>query len=291
MPRNKPIQRVGIITKHSHRPHKNFIVDLVKYLRKQGKEVLIDTNITEYFQNEGGHSRDHMLREVDLVIVLGGDGTILKTARCVSRKKTLVLAVNLGNLGFLTECLPKQLYECLDKVFSGQYTIDKRALLRVTVYRDGRKIKTFLALNDSVINQGAFARLIEMDLEIDARKVVRFKADGLIVATPTGSTGHSLSAGGPIVHPYIESLTIVPICPSSLSMRPIILPDDKQLTVTITTHRREEVAKIGLTVDGQETMELKFGDKIKLRRSSRHLYLVRTRHRYYKMLRQKLHWG
>jgi NAD+ kinase len=197
----------------------------------------------------------------------------------------------MGTLGFLTESTPEKMYETLDKIFKGEYTVDKRVLLRATAYRKGKKINTFLALNDVIINQGAFARLIQMDLEIDSRKVVRFKADGMIVATPTGSTAHSLSAGGPIVHPAVESLTVTPICPSSLSMRPIVIPDTRQLTVTIVTQRRDENAIIGLTIDGQDMIVLKYDDKIRFRRSERYLYLIRTKNHYYRMLRNKLNWG
>ncbi len=244
-----------------------------------------------HFKGEEGYNKEKLLQKVDLVIVMGGDGTILKTARRMPRKKLLLLGINLGNLGFLTECKPDKMIECLDKVFKGQYSVDKRTLLRITIYRKGEKIDTFLALNDAVINQGAFARLIALDLEVDNRKIVNFKADGLIVATPTGSSAHSLSAGGPIVHPRVESLTITPICPSSLSMRPIVLPDNRQMTVTIETQRRDEAALIGLTLDGQDMMILEYGDKIKFRRSKRKIYMVRTGNRYYKVLRSKLKWG
>ncbi|MDA1060337.1 MAG: NAD(+)/NADH kinase [bacterium] len=288
---SKKIQIVGIITKRNHKPHKKTIEELIRYLKKKKKEVLVDNNISEYFSGETGYNKEQLLARVDLVIVLGGDGTLLKTARRLTRKKTLVLAVNIGNLGFLSECQPDKLFETLNKVFAGKYVEDRRSVLRVTIYRGAKKIHTCLALNDAVINQGAFARLIEMDLEFDNLKVVKFRGDGMIVATPTGSTGHSLSAGGPIIHPYIEGLIVTPICPSSLSMRPIIIPDRKLLTVTVATQRRDEAAKIGLTLDGQDTMELHYGDKIKIRRSKRYLYLIRTRHRYYRRLRNKLNWG
>lgn len=252
--------------------------------------MIFDNNCCEFFK-EPGHKKEELLKKSDMAIVLGGDGTLLKTARRMPRKKTLILGVNMGTLGFLSECRPEKMFECLDKVFKGKFDVDKRSLLRTTIYRKGEKIETFLALNDAVINQGAFARLIEVHLAVDNRKLVNFKADGVIVATPTGSTAHSLSAGGPIVHPKISSLTVSPICPSSLSMRPIVIPDNRQLTATIATERRDESAIIGLTIDGQDLTVLKYGDKIKFRRSRRSLNLIRTGNRYYKMLRQKLHWG
>ncbi len=287
---SNPILKVGIITKRNNEAYAHVIHELSDYLRKKGKEIIFDENSAVH-KNEQGYKKYDILNQVDLAIVLGGDGTLLKTARRSGRKKTRVLGVNMGNLGFLTECGPDKMYDSLDKILEGHYNLDKRSLLRVTIYRENKKISTSLALNDAVINQGSFARLIQMNLEINSRKVVSFKADGLIVATPTGSTGHSLSAGGPIVHPSVQSLTITPICPSSLSMRPIVLPDTRQLKVEIATQRHEQHAKIGLTLDGQENIDLQFGDIIKFRRSKRYLYLVRSKNKYYKVLRQKLKWG
>lgn len=286
----KAINIVGIITKKNIDQHQKVLKSLMRYLKKHKKEILLDNNCAPFSKQEG-LKKEQILKKADLVITLGGDGTLLKTARRLPKKKVLILGVNYGNLGFLTECTPDKMFECLDKIFEGNYHVDKRSLLRATLYRKGKKIETYLSLNDAVINQGAFARLIKMDLEIDGIKLVRFNADGMIVSTPTGSTAHSLSAGGPIVHPYIEGLIISPICPSSLSMRPIIIPDDKQLTVTIETQRREDAAIIGLTLDGQDMTMLKYGDKIRFRRSSRNVYMVRTARRYYRMLRNKLHWG
>jgi NAD+ kinase len=289
--KTKKLETVGIITKHHNEHYQKLIKKTAAYLKKKKKKIIFDNNSCKYFKNAEGHSKSKLLDQVDLVIILGGDGTILKTARRMTRKKTLILGVNLGNLGFLTECRPEKLFECLDKVFKGQYDVDRRTLLRVTIYRKGKKFETFLALNDAVINQGAFARLITLDLEVDNRKIVKFKADGLIISTPTGSTAHSLSAGGPIIHPKVESLTINPICPNSLSMRPIVIPDNRQLTVTLETQRRDKSAIIGLTLDGQDMLVLQYGDKIKFRRSKRRIYMVRTGNRYYKMLRNKLNWG
>lgn len=287
----KKIKVVGIISKRKNEHYSALIKKIAKYLKLKKRDVVFDVNSARYFKGEVGHKKTELLHKSDLALVLGGDGTLLKTARRMCRSKTMVLGVNLGTLGFLTECTPDRIFECLDKILKGQYNADKRTLLRTTIYRKGKKLETFLALNDAVINQGAFARLIALDLEVDNRKLVNFKADGLIIATPTGSTAHSLSAGGPIVHPKIESLTITPICPSSLSMRPIVLPDNRQVTVTIETQRRDESALIGLTLDGQDMMVLEYGDKIKFRRSKRRLYLARTGNRYYKMLRNKLKWG
>ncbi len=289
--KHREIHSVGIIAKRNIVEHKETLHKIVNYLKKHKKEILLDENCVAVFPKEKGYGKHALLNKIDLAIVLGGDGSLLKTARCLSRKKVIILGINFGTLGFLTECTPDKMFDCLGRIFAGQFDVDKRAVLRVTIYRKHQKIDTFLALNDAVINQGAFARLIIMNLEIDGRQLAKVKADGLIVATPTGSTAHALSAGGPIVHPKIEGLTITPICPSSLSMRPIILPDTRQLTIRVETERKEEEAIIGLTLDGQDMINLKFGDIIKIRRSHRNFYLARTGNRYYKMLRTKLHWG
>lgn len=291
----KPIEKVGIITKrHLLEDSGNLTIlqELISYLKKQNKELFLDAHAGKFFKSENARTQEEILKTVDMVITLGGDGTMLKTARRVSRHKVLILAVNLGNLGFLTESIPEKLLADLDQIFEGKYHIDRRCLLRATLYRNGQKIHTYLALNDAVINQGSFARLITLDLEINGRKMAKFKADGVIVSTPTGSTAHSLSAGGPIVHPGIEGLIITPICPSSLSMRSIVIPATRQLTINLETRRRvEDVSTIGLTIDGQDTCMLEYGDQVKVRRSRRYIYILRTKNRYYKRLRQKLSWG
>ncbi len=291
MQKTKKFEKVCIITKRNINKNTQVLKKLVRYLKNKKKDVYLDINAASVYKNKTGYTKEELLKKADLAVVLGGDGTILKTSRCLSRKKTLVLGVNLGTLGFLTETLPNKMLECLDKIFNGQYDIDRRSLLRVTVYSKGKKKETYLALNDAVINQGAFARLIKMDLKIDNRNLVRFKADGIIVSTPTGSTAHSLSAGGPIVHPNIEGLIIAPICPTSLSMRPIVIPDKKLLSIRIETQRREATPIIGLTIDGQDLSFLQYGDVIKFRRSKRYFYLARISNKYYKTLRGKLNWG
>lgn len=292
---NKPITKVGIITKRNlmEIPGNPLLLKkLTKYLKAKKTEIFYDNNSCKLYPGSRGYKKEEILKNVDMAITLGGDGTILKTARSISKHKVLLFPVNLGNLGFLTETNPEKLFETLDLVFEDKYVVDKRSLLRATLYRKGKKICTYLALNDAVINQGSFARLITIDLEINGRRVVKFKGDGVIVSTPTGSTAHSLSAGGPIVHPGIEGLIITPICPSSLSMRSIVVPGTRQITITIDTHRRnEDISSIGLTIDGQDPCQLKFGDQVKVRRSKRYLYIVRTKNRYYKMLRKKLNWG
>jgi len=286
----KSLNKIAIITKRNIITRKDVVLELVKYLRKKGKDIIFDNNSAPLVKNETGEKKEKLLREADMAICLGGDGTLLKTARRMGKKKVPILGVNMGTLGFLTETTPKKMYGALDRVFENNYVIDRRFILRITVYRDGQKIYTNLALNDAVINQGLFARLIDLRLEVNQRKIIDFEADGIIVATPTGSTAHALSAGGPIVHPSVYSFVIVPVCPASLSVRPIVIPNDRQLKLVVQTHRVKE--HVGLTLDGQETFDLEYGDEIKIRKSSRWFDMIRlTGGNYYKMLRTKLHWG
>lgn len=290
-PGKKQIKTVGIIAKRAVLKKVKNLDSIVRLLKRQKVELFFDENIAVKLKKKEGYTRAQLLNMCDLVVVLGGDGTILKTAGYMGKKKSLILAVNYGNVGFLSESHPKDLSKNIKKVFNGEYMVDNRALLRVTHYRNGKKLQTFLAMNDGVINQGLFARLIELDIDVEDTHMVSFKADGLIISTPTGSTAHSLSAGGPIVYPGIDALILTPICPSSLTLRPIVVPTNKDIKITVATERHEE-HNLGLTVDGQTTVQLEYGDVIKTRRSSRHFSLIRFEgSEYYKNLREKLGWG
>lgn len=285
--------KVGIITKHTIVTHrKDYLRELLMRLKKYTKDVLLDEYTSPVFQRKKGLEKSAILRRADLVIVLGGDGTLLKTAHYLSKKPTLIAGVNMGNLGFMTEFTPDSLFENLDTIFKEKFCIDERFLLRVTTYRNGKKTHTTLALNEAVINQGGFARLINLCVEVNKRRLVTYRADGLLISTPTGSTGHSLSAGGPIVHPKIPAIIITPLCPVKLSVRPIVIPNDRELAITLETAWRAEKKPIVLTIDGQTTYNLKRDDIIKIRQSSRTMRMIRMEnHNYYHMLRSKLSWG
>lgn len=289
MPKKK-IESVALIGKQNIEPHKKFIEEVVAFLEKKKVKIFYGENIGKLLGTKG-ETREELLKKVDLAIVMGGDGTLLKTARSLSKRVVHVYGINFGTLGFLAESTPDKAIEGLERIFKGKYVLDARSLLRVTVYRQGLKISTGLALNDAVINQGIKARLIKLRVEMNQRKVNTFKADGLIIATPTGSTGHSLSAGGPIVHPKLDAFVLTPICPVSLSNRPITMPNDRQLNIKVETIR-EYHERVALTLDGQVTYGLEYGDDVKIRRSSRKFYLIRmTGENYYKALRAKLNWG
>lgn len=285
--------RVGIITKSNVLANRDILKKLVKTVQKYQKEVIFDEHSAKFFGKKKGLDRSEILEKSDMVVVLGGDGTILKTARCISYHPVLVLGVNLGRVGFLSEITPDAMEKALKRILKEKrFYIDKRFILRVTVYRNGKKIRTSLALNEAVINQGAFARLIDLRTEINQRKVAHFRADGLIISTPTGSTGHALSAGGPIVHHDLEGIILTPICPAELANRAIVIPNDRQIKIIIETQRREEKVDLGLTLDGQEMFPLRYGDEIKVRKSGRDIAFIRlSGSSYYKTLRSKLKWG
>jgi NAD+ kinase len=290
-PLNKKFQKVGIICKRNIGEQVAVLKNIVGIIKKHTKEIYLDAHSSPIINGDKGFSKNDIFNKSDMVFILGGDGTILKSSHSVTKRRTPVLGINMGTVGFLSEIKPEEIDETLKQISKNDYYLDKRTLLRVTLYRKNKKISTFLALNDAVINQGLFARLVEMKIEVDQRKVASFKSDGLIIATPTGSTAHSLSAGGPIVHPSLSAIIITPICPLTLSLRPIVIPNNRQVKITIATQRRGSY-NIGLTIDGQVTVPLEYGDEIKIRRSSRQLYMIRLKSKnYYKLLREKLGWG
>lgn len=286
------IKKVGIIAKHNIHEQAAYLRQLVAEIQKFDKEVICDKYCAPLIGATTSYDKKQLLRKCDLIICLGGDGTLLKTARHMGSRKPYIAGVNMGHLGFLTEFTSQKILHCLPKIFAGKFRPDERFLLRVTVYRNGKKKKTTLALNDAVINQGGFARLITLCVEVNQRKLAHYRADGLIIATPTGSTGHSLSGGGAIIHPRIEGYVLTPLCPVKLGVRPIVIPNNRQITIKLETQWRNEKKPLVLTVDGQITFNLKKDDVIRIRKSSRFFNMIRMDgHNYYKMLRQKLDWG
>lgn len=290
---------IGLLGRNNMKEDAPFLKQLKEYFDKKKCTLMWDNYLSEVYGKKGEKNRATILKHATLVLSLGGDGTLLKLVRDLPLRKNLyVLGVNLGTLGFNTEVSNRnKVFPLLDEILGGQYHVDERLLLRATLYRKGEKIATHLALNEAVINQGNFARLIGLYCEIDQRKMIEFKADGVIVATPTGSTGHSLSAGGPIIHPRIDGFVFTPICPSELTVRPIIIPSNRQLTVRVDTERRYADNKIGLTIDGQVMVPVEYGDVVKIRASHRRLRLIRAPIKasgggnYYRLLRDKLSWG
>lgn len=224
----------------------------------------------------------------ELVVVLGGDGTLIHAARLLDGRPTPLLGINLGSLGFMTEIPVEELFPTMDEVLAGRFKVDSRMKLSCRLIREGRVIVEDEILNDVVINKGALARIADHEVSVDGVPIATYKADGVILATPTGSTAYSLSAGGPIVHPSVDCTVLTPICSHALTHRPIVVPADRTIRISL----RTETADTFLTLDGQTGHSLQCGDSIEVVRSPNRVNLVRnTRVGYFSILRQKLHWG
>jgi NAD+ kinase len=226
---------------------------------------------------------------VEFIVVMGGDGTILSVARHYGRLGVPILGVNLGGFGFLTEISADELYPCIeDHVLSGRFEVEERMMLSGTLFRRGQPSWQENILNDLVINKGALARIAELTTWINGEYLTTYRADGLIVATPTGSTAYNLSAGGPIVYPTLSHIILLPICSHTLSNRPLILPE----TVTVAVTLDEKVQDVYLTLDGQVGQSLEPGDRVEIKLAPYHLQLVKSPHRtHFEILRSKLGWG
>jgi NAD+ kinase len=221
-------------------------------------------------------------------VVIGGDGTLLSVARSIAHRPRPILGINLGGLGFLTETSLDEMEEVLGAAIEGRFELERRMMLEAALQRGGRTLLRQAVLNDVVITKSALARIIDLTLSIDRTFVTTYKADGLIVSTPTGSTAYALSAGGPILHPALGALVIAPICPHTLTMRPLVVPEASQVEVTL----RTEDSQVYLTLDGQVGHPLRAHDRVRVRRSASPVLMLRSgRKTYYEVLRHKLHWG
>jgi NAD+ kinase len=224
----------------------------------------------------------------DLLLVLGGDGTILAATREATPRRIPILPINMGSLGFLTSFTLEELYPALDAALQGQVVISERVLLQVERLHNGGVLTQQWVLNDAVVHKGTLARMIELELYIDGSFVCRYRADGLIVATPTGSTAYSMSAGGPIVHPAVESILITPICPHTLSDRPVVIPN----TALVELRLAESSDSVFLTLDGQTGVPMQIGDHVRIVRAPERLRLIQPPNKdYFEILRNKLKWG
>ncbi len=282
------MKRVGIIAK-PHKPEARTVLqELIPWLEARGVEAVLDEDTAGLAGMPGGQGKVDLPGLVDLLLVLGGDGTLLSVARLVGARDVPILGVSLGGLGFLTEVSLEEIYQTLDAVFQGTYEVSQRILLSVTVHRQGERIAEYVALNDAVINKGALARMIELETHIDGQYVTTFRADGLILSTPTGSTAYCLAAGGPIVYPTLRALVVAPICPHMLNFRPLVIPDAAK--VEIVQGPANENAY--LTLDGQVGFALRHRDVIKVVRSDHTITLLKAPGKnYFQILRTKLKWG
>ena len=282
------IRTVGIIAKPSI-PHASAIVsDLMRWLSEHGVQAQLDHESALYMGRADGLPREKVIEGAQLVIVLGGDGTLLAAARAVAGRAIPIFPVNLGGLGFLTAITLDQLYPQLERAFQGQQRVVPRKLLHGELMRAGKTVGSYEALNDLVIAKTQIARMIDLETHVDQQYVSAFKADGLIVATPTGSTAYSLSAGGPIVYPAADVLCITPVCPHMLTNRPVIVPDN--MVIEIICQARDGEAF--LTIDGQLGERLMREDRIVCRSSEHSVHLIRPpKMFFFDVLREKLKWG
>jgi NAD+ kinase len=284
-----PIQRVGIFARRHHPAAHARALELCRWLRSRGREVFVE----EDFDDEGLASRrlpaaalkDH----VELLVVLGGDGTLIHAAIVLAGAPIPIFGVNMGSLGFMTEIREHEMLPCLGPVLEGVFEVERRMKLDAALFRgEGPPIFEGQVLNDVVISKGALARIADIDARLAGTFVTTYLADGVIVATPTGSTAYSLSAGGPILFPALEAMVIAPICPHTLAQRPLVIPPDQPVELTLTSDNGE----VFLTLDGQTGMAMQPGDRVEIRRSAAQVILVRNPELdTFSILRTKLRWG
>jgi NAD+ kinase len=282
-----PIRTVGLIAKPRSEDGPRVVTELIAWLGQRGISVFFDEEAAAYANCEGSLSRSDVAAKSDMLVVLGGDGTLLAAARASIGLEIPLVAVNLGGLGFLTAIKTEELYVQLERVLEGDYRVSRPRMLHTELWRGESMVSEYEALNDMVLTKSEIARMIDLEVEIDNHFMCVYKADGLIVSTPTGSTAYSLSAGGPIMIPTAEAISITPICPHMLTNRPVIVPDRNTICVTI-----RGTAPTYMTIDGQVGEQLETGDRIICRRSEYSIQLVRPYNMFFfDVLREKLKWG
>ena len=288
------ITRIGIVLK-PHQPEAlKTICELVVWLAERSIKLVGGPEIErEQIEHQTGCPVDQINQEklggdVDLILVLGGDGTMIATARMIGDQEVPVLGVNYGGLGYLAEFRIEELYSALESILAGNYRLDKRVMLAVELRRGDTSVTSNRVLNDVVINKSALARIIEIEAYLNHQFVNSFRADGLIISTPTGSTAYNLSAGGPVIFPSMNAVVITPICPFTLSNRPIVVPDNAEIELLLKTDNED----VALTLDGQVGFALEVEDRVSIRKSRTTFNLIQPSNRnYFDVLRDKLRWG
>jgi NAD+ kinase len=261
---NQEIKCVGIVVKPNHKEAWKTACELSEWFNDAGLRVLGKPRQENEVCDIETAEMKEFKEEADLIVVLGGDGTMISTARLTGKREILVLGINYGSLGYLTEFRIEEMYDALEAIFEGNFAIETRVMLDAEHWRDGECLTTGRVLNDVVINKAALARIIEIEVELNGQYVNSFRADGLIVSTPTGSTAYNLSAGGPIIYPSMNAVVITPICPFTLTNRPIVMPDNSEITLKLINNSEDVV----LTLDGQVGYELKPQDVVRIRKSA-----------------------
>ncbi len=280
--------RIGIIGK----THKKEAFDVAKglstWLQEKGVEVYIEKELGAEIGHTNSVARTELPELVDIILVFGGDGTFLSVARLVCKYNIPILGVNLGGLGFLTEIALDELYPMMEYILGGKYEVEKREMLCAVIHRKAERLGDYVVLNDVVVNKGAVARIIDLAIYINGSHVTTFKADGIILSTPTGSTAYSLSAGGPIVYPTLPLTIITPICPHTLTDRPLVVSNETTVRVKVLT----DTPDILLTLDGQVGINLRMEDMIEVRKANTSVNLIKSPFRdYFTILKTKLMWG
>jgi NAD+ kinase len=288
------IKRIGVFVKPHQPDALETLCRLTEWLSARGIQLVGTAEIQhEQVEKKTGCSvavvkDEELARGVDLILVLGGDGTMIATARMVGNAEVSVMGVNYGGLGYLAEFPIEELFSALEAILGGQYKVQRRVMLSVELWRGEELVTRNRVLNDVVVNKSALARIIEIEAYLNGQVVNLFRADGLIVATPTGSTAYNLSAGGPVIYPSMNVVVITPICPFTLSNRPIVVPDESLIELRLMTDKEE----VALTLDGQVGFPLKVSDRVVIRKSNTTFNLVQPPNRnYFDVLRDKLKWG
>jgi NAD+ kinase len=278
----------AIISKPSKPELKQVAPELIEWLRKHAYGVVVDEETAEYVDGQLSVPREEIASHTpQFAVVLGGDGTLLSAARAVATAGIPILGVNLGSLGFLTEVPLGDLYETLEAIDQNCCAVETRAMVHCDLVRDGKCIATYRAMNDAVVNKSTIARLLNFDLFVDQTFVSNYKADGVIVSTPTGSTAYSLAAGGPILTPSVDAFVITPVCPHSLTHRPLVVRDTADIGVAV----RNVDGEAFLSIDGQIGVPVVDGDRVVYRKSEHRVKLLRMRQSFFDVLRTKLKWG
>ena len=281
-------KKIGVFCKPKAPSATDILGRLIPWLRKQNYHIFLDTGTAAIINETSSYEKREISQQADLLIVLGGDGTLLSVARAAHPHNIPILAVNLGSLGFLAEISIDELYPTLENILAGKFEIENRMLLNACIWRNGEKVEDHNVLNDVVINKGVVARVINLQVLVNGQYMTSYRADGLIIATPTGSTAYSLSAGGPIIHPSMHTLVLSPICPFTLTNRSILIPDQSIIQVKLAA----EYDDVRVTLDGQEGYDMRAGDILEIKKTKTSLQLIRGPNKnYYQILRDKLHWG
>lgn len=280
--------RVGIVGKIDDSEVCKLTDVLIKKFNSFDVEVVLESKLAELVSYKHSSTVENFHKNVDIVLVLGGDGTFLGVTRIISKDRIPIVGINMGNLGFLTEVTKDEAIELVDIIVKKNYEIEKRDMISAKVIRAGKEICTYDVLNDVVINRGILSRVVDLSIEIDSKKINTFKSDGLILSTPTGSTAYSLSAGGPIVFPSLPLIIITPICPHTLTNRPLVVSNGRKIKVEALT----DTSEFHLTLDGQISVELMKNDIIEVCKSTQSVNFILSPFRdYFNILRTKLMWG